>query len=350
MQTTHDTPRRSDTADLCKAFGIVLVVWGHTPGVPPWATALIYSFHMPLFFFLSGYLLKTEQLGRALPAQVSGLARALLVPYVFFFLLSLGYWLATRHIGAKAAKFADVTAQDALLGFFTGLSAELFVNPTLWFFPCMFLTQVVYRAAWKLLPSAPWLALGSAVVACGVLALTLPWRSRLPWGLDIVWVALVFFAFGQWLRVFTADTPWSEGLMPSAGALLAVLAALWLGCSLWQGRVDLAVGNFGPSFMVYFVTAFCGIGLAFIACSRLQPHAVLRWLAQNTLLIFPLHPLFINFGSGVAKMLGLGHYGLPASVAFTVWGIVCTVPAAMFIKRYCAFVLGAPRVQMQGVA
>ena len=44
-----------------QAFGIILVVIGHsyygnTEGL--WTYAWIYSFHMPLFMFISGYLLQ----------------------------------------------------------------------------------------------------------------------------------------------------------------------------------------------------------------------------------------------------------------------------------------------------
>ena len=53
--------KRSEVIDLCKAWGMILVVWGHSAGIPVVLSTLIYSFHMPLFFFISGYLLKTSR-------------------------------------------------------------------------------------------------------------------------------------------------------------------------------------------------------------------------------------------------------------------------------------------------
>jgi len=42
--------------DAAKGIGILLVVLGHSPGLPLFGVVLIYSFHMPLFFFISGFV------------------------------------------------------------------------------------------------------------------------------------------------------------------------------------------------------------------------------------------------------------------------------------------------------
>lgn len=44
---------RLDWIDFAKGIGIILVVWAHTRG---FFTNYIEQFHMPLFFFVSGYL------------------------------------------------------------------------------------------------------------------------------------------------------------------------------------------------------------------------------------------------------------------------------------------------------
>ena len=147
-------PIRLAAVDAAKAIGILLVVLGHVPGTPAAAGALIYSFHMPLFFLLSGCLLTADRaqapLGQALPR----LARTLLLPYLFFFTVSLLYWLATRHLGERAAKFAGVTPADALAGLAAGTSTALFVNPALWFLPCLFLCGLLYAALRQLAGAA----------------------------------------------------------------------------------------------------------------------------------------------------------------------------------------------------
>lgn len=73
--------------DAAKAIGIFLVVLGHVPSVYNYRW-VIYLFHMPLFFMLSGYLFKfvspKEELKRSF--------KSLLVPYFIYSSVLLVLW------------------------------------------------------------------------------------------------------------------------------------------------------------------------------------------------------------------------------------------------------------------
>ncbi len=51
---------RIDWIDISKGFGIILVIWGHIAINDGPINIWISSFHMPLFFFLSGFVFKNE--------------------------------------------------------------------------------------------------------------------------------------------------------------------------------------------------------------------------------------------------------------------------------------------------
>ena len=53
--------KRDLTLDLAKAICIILMVIGHS-GCPDYLHRFIYMFHMPCFFFISGYLLNDKYL------------------------------------------------------------------------------------------------------------------------------------------------------------------------------------------------------------------------------------------------------------------------------------------------
>lgn len=82
---------RNNLISFLQVFGILLVVIGHSdygaPEEPLWHT-WIYSFHMPLFMFISGFLLRygAERKGIALADTNSGFiwkkVKRLLIPYV----------------------------------------------------------------------------------------------------------------------------------------------------------------------------------------------------------------------------------------------------------------------------
>ena len=51
--------KRDLTFDIAKGIGIFLVIIEHMPSfMPEWIRIYISSFHMPLFFFISGYFAK----------------------------------------------------------------------------------------------------------------------------------------------------------------------------------------------------------------------------------------------------------------------------------------------------
>ena len=76
--------KQLDYIDIAKGLGMLFVIWGHIKhgGLTP---AFIYSFHMPLFFFISGMLFNPLKYDKFLPFVKSRVKR-LLVPYVIFLL------------------------------------------------------------------------------------------------------------------------------------------------------------------------------------------------------------------------------------------------------------------------
>ena len=51
---------RDSSIDIAKGVGIILVVFGHDTLCPSIIRNVIFSFHMPLFFILSGYFYKDK--------------------------------------------------------------------------------------------------------------------------------------------------------------------------------------------------------------------------------------------------------------------------------------------------
>lgn len=50
--------QRNSVIDIAKGIGIILVILGHLVSYEDYISSYIFSFHMPLFFFITGYLTK----------------------------------------------------------------------------------------------------------------------------------------------------------------------------------------------------------------------------------------------------------------------------------------------------
>ena len=88
-----DRKRRIKYIDLCKGLGILMVTWGHITKldnpVDTWAA----SFKMAIFFVAAGYLIRYADSYRTqtLKGYAVKLLKSLMLPYVLFSILSIGF-------------------------------------------------------------------------------------------------------------------------------------------------------------------------------------------------------------------------------------------------------------------
>lgn len=238
------TLQRRPDLDAAKGWGMLLVVLGHaTP--PDWAKTLIYGFHMPLFFAISGLLWK----GRVQPA---GVLRSLMLPFWWGSVVTWLVWVAKVLL----LKPDGVPLWGPLLA--TAYGGDLFGylvhNGALWFLPALF---AMFMVVWLLKRvTASRVALAAALAALGTAALLaapcVPALRTLPLSLGQGLVGGIFFAAG-WLAAGTSlDRPGAPALRPlHLGAFAAGLAVLVV-AERFNGRVDLFSMQFGqPVFYVF---------------------------------------------------------------------------------------------------
>lgn len=141
-----EIPQRRDvTLDIAKALCIILMVVGHS-GCPDYLHRFIYMFHMPCFFFISGWLLSDKyatDLKTGLLKKVKGYYKPFIKWELIFLLChNLFAWLhiyndsyPLRDIPLKAVRIFTMTGGEQLLGgfwflisiFWASVAALLFV-------------------------------------------------------------------------------------------------------------------------------------------------------------------------------------------------------------------------------
>lgn len=81
---------RKNWIDWAKVLGILMVVMGHSSYANPNIGKMIFIIHMPLFFFISGYLFKLESSYKSLNIKIWN---GLFVPYILYNLIFAGYFI-----------------------------------------------------------------------------------------------------------------------------------------------------------------------------------------------------------------------------------------------------------------
>lgn len=334
------TSARIDWIDNAKAIGICLVVLGHTSGLPEFAFQLIYSFHMPLFFFLSGYLLKSSTLHLPFPDYLKRLWRTILVPYVGFWVISYIYWLITHTLVLDPAKYDGLGFWDLFSGLLYGtgdIKHNLYIiNVDLWFFTCLFITNIFHYFCKR------WSSIRGFIVIMALFGGFTPFIPtligfRLPWNIELSGVAMVFFGSGYLLQ--SMQMPNRKIL----GRIGLMIFPIWVVMVWVNGGVDMNTMIFG-NLWLFYLGAGTGIFLAIVLARLLPPTRLSRWLAINTIIIFPMHQLMFSSFSGIGVRILRFNPGfkdtLTVSILYLVLVIVCSYPVVYLIRRYLPYLIG----------
>jgi acyltransferase len=340
-------PARYGWIDVARGIAMLLVIIGHaTPkSIPPLVVLhqWLYSFHIPLFFFITGLLTKAE--ARDVPWRdvVTKAARSLMLPYLLFGIIAYLAWLlALRHFGVKSA--IPIPLWYPTLGILYGSfnSPLAILDAPIWFFPCLFCALLVNRA----LPrgvTAEAIAVG-LVFAAGVAFVRLcPWRF--PWGLDLACLVLPFMYAGRKLRPLILNM--SSARQWQCLLLVPFLVAIQTYCGLHNSEVNIANGHIGQV-APFLAAGFAGT-LATLFLSRVLPEAVLgSFIGRNTIIVFPMH-LFcfsviaaaIMFSASFHRFVFSGRYTtLGVYVGLTLAGLTIIVPV---MKVLFPWLMPAPR-------
>ena len=141
-----DGKKRITWIDTLRGIAMLLVVLGHCGGISPTAGIIIYAFHMPLFFMISGLLFRVSKYDTLL-ACVKDKVVKLLVPYACFFVLNIGLQILGKRLLGNPITTKPV---EYLVGFLTAGKSGVTSCNALWFLPCLFFVSILYWSLYRL--------------------------------------------------------------------------------------------------------------------------------------------------------------------------------------------------------
>jgi fucose 4-O-acetylase-like acetyltransferase len=266
--------------DAAKGVGILLVIAGHVWWRGPVRDA-IYAFHMPLFFLLSGYMVRPQPTGGLILRQ----ARSLFLPFGAFSLILITADLAIEGLRGVRPIFPDYrTGIETIL-----LRTESLRGPftILWFIPCLFFARIAWNLVARRWPNAanPRWAILVAVVMAGAHWLAAR-TSASPLGLMAVPAAFTCYWIGQYWKARP----------PGIAMSLLILAPLAAVTFLLLPPVNLKPGDFG----VPLLSLAGAAAITILLCSAIArvPQGLttpLAWLGRASLVIMYVHVAFVHY-------------------------------------------------------
>lgn len=281
--------------DRAKGIGLLLVILGHLTTYEYQLFNWVFGFHMPLFFFLSGYVYRSSPKIRDF---IKSCVMNLGVPYIFFVCVG---WFLTAHVFHDPLPSLSRIAYES---FYQAQPESLHVGQ-LWFLACLagVMTMFENLKKWNLNAKGEWLV----VVGLSFLGFAIGYAydhylgnvlvfgkhvPRPPLKLDSALVALPFFYLGHRCKSLDIDS-WIPRSVLQWILIAITLISMTLICGpILNGPVNLACNRYQNA-ALFLATSLSGIMLVVVLAVRIGRFSILEFLGKNSLPIFAGHSFFL---------------------------------------------------------
>lgn len=270
--------KRIEWIDMSKGYGVILVIIGHfgINGLGNW----IYSFHMPLFFFLAGYVFKSE-----IPIKEFFLrkVKGLIIPYIFLGLGAICFNILLM-LYVDTFDLEEVIRQIKCLFFQIRYS-------NLWFLTCLFILNIIFFIIFNLKLTDIFITiLVFLMTVLGILYYKIG-GNPLIWNMDVCLPASLFFWLGFLYKKYNK---YIEVKSKTLNRWLLILIFFSISLILnylifvnKQEGLEMFNSQYGNPLYTYIVAIF---GIMFILkVSEKKTISFIQFIGENTLLYFAWH-------------------------------------------------------------
>ncbi len=190
---------RNVTLDILKGISMIFVIILHMDSQPyiGYGLRMTLLYAVPLYFWISGYLLVSSAQNAGFPAYLWKRVKGLLVPYIVFFAFTL-FWKTTLY--GTSFRWDDIKNAFLFSGEYLFNSPVL--TPPLWFLHAMFLLSILFYFLARIRNKYILM-----LMVFALLMITLPLQTAMRqspyWIVCLFPVALFFMILGYLCRIFS---------------------------------------------------------------------------------------------------------------------------------------------------
>lgn len=327
---------RISYVDIAKAIAIYLVILGHVVSVGTPIKTILYTFHMPLFFILTGMTYKWPSNGswQSIKERLYRHVGVLLIPYLIFALF-----------------YSKLTFPNlAYIGYSSWKTLRLAGSlSSLWFLMALFMSHVYLLIVYKLLPKKHeenTLVLLIIAIVLLVIGVLLPYGGKYgyPWMTNVAFVGSAFILFGKLLRKLVnkfSDLNIACRLIAFVVTLILFIVAIPVNHPS-PGYVLMADGLMGNVFF-FAVTALLG-SASVIMFSQVTDPLLSRltfflWIGKNTLGIFLVHKFIVGGAQMIINNMGCDYDNVAIACTTSVAVLLVSSVVVMLINKFAPFLL-----------
>lgn len=338
------TKTRFDDIDILRGLGIIIMVMGHV-GFSGIFDVWIHTYHMPLFFVISGFFFKKRE-NFNVKALIAKKAKTLLIPYLFFGIFHYVLWLFVFTE-------PEFNKLEPLMRLFSFNTVHLPIAGALWFFTALFFCEIFYNLIVYSIKKENVTTILIVAVSMLVSLVTVFTDFRLPLTLDISLSCLVYYHAGRYLRLFVDKYSIREKCKlhyKKTFLISVVLMIINVILTFCNGYVNIKMGwhAFVP---LTWINAFIGITSlylfsVFVANKLSFMVKPLSFVGRNSIVYLCLNQLVIMIltmliGAPIGNMGQITIYGLLISVLILLLTmLVLSGLVFVFNKTFLKFAIG----------
>lgn len=325
---------RNNSIDIMKGIGIFLVVLGHTTEnkiLLKW----IYSFHMPLFFFLSGIF---HSNGRSYKEFLIKKAKGLLIPYFSFAtILFLFFIIVSKNIGFSAGE--NLSIKENFIGIFIGTDikniSQVSWGGQLWFLLALFLVSNINYFLEKI--NFKFQIVFNFLFIYLNIILTKMLNYYLPWCFLTVLMSINFYWCGKILKKYILNT--KNNLKIYYIFLLLVLNII---VSQYNLKVEMWGNTYG-NIVLFFLGAYSGIFFIILIVNNFFfKYKMIQYIGKNSLVILAFHKRVQTITKVLSYMLRtpLPQVNIIFDLIYSCWQILLCIPIIYILNMYFPCLIG----------
>lgn len=279
------TSERVKWIDYSKGIGILLVVIAHGLAKDNLINIYSYSFHLPLFFLISGITLKEDRMLKdSFINIIIRNAKSILLPYYFYAMFIVAIELLKNVLQHDMTIESTIDILTRWI-FMRGLKAD-------WFLPCLFFSKIIFVGIYRMIKNR--IASIIIVLALAMLVICIPAHPMVLRPIICAGIGSFFVGVGHTLRDIHSKLNFK---------IYIPFFIIWCITTMVNGKVSLLIYEFGVNGCLYLINGILGsivvIGFTkYIEKMSKEVH-LLEWLGKNSMIIMVVHMEIMAFVNAI---------------------------------------------------
>lgn len=335
--------KRLSYIDISKGFAIFFIVLGHTivhSLNSHIVFNIIYSFHVPLFFIISGFTF--DSINKKFLDFIKNKFIRILVPYFIWSVLFLfPYYLFGGSVDESFGNTGTFSFISNLYNivYGVGVNAALKQNTSLWFLPALFSMEFIFYFICKFQGKKKQIFILIFLFLISVLSYKYI-TVIFPFGLNTFLNLGIFFYSGYLMKKYNiVDKNYKKRYLLTAFLLIGI------SLSIINDSVSCVDYYYGNIFLFYVTSFFLSLFIIFIS-KLIITNKVLEYIGKNTMGILIFHKLIILIFQTklgfVSSLLNNSNVfiELTLSLIVTILSIIFSLIGTKIVRKVCPILIG----------